>query len=254
MPCANHECPFHEVHTGADIDPVDGYQCMVTDAVKQVTFDNEEVLFNKGQPNGNLYALEDGVVKICCNSSDGCEQIVGISTPGSLLAGLQSAMDDCYEYSAVAATPVKACKISHRALMARAEDQGELAMRLIAAINAQLAHSRSLMRVLGHKCSAAKLASFLLLMVPKSRRRNRTMPLPFSRLEIANLIGLSEETVCRQMARMRREGIIYAPRGRIKILDWERLRRIADGTEKLNGKVVGPRGLEPRTRSITVAD
>ena len=169
MPCANHECPFHEIHAGADLEPVDGNHCMVTDAVKQVTFDNEEVLFNKGQPNGNLYALEDGVVKICCNSSDGCEQIVGISTPGSLLAGLQSSMSDRYEYSAVAATAVKACMISHRALMARAEDHGEIAMRLIAAINAQLAHSRSLMRVLGHKCSAAKLASFLQLMVPTSR-------------------------------------------------------------------------------------
>lgn len=235
MPCGNHDCPFHEIHLNAGSKPGDGLQCMVTDAVKQVTFDNAAILFNKGEPNGSLYAVEEGVVKICCHSPDGREQIVGISTQGSLLAGLQSLSDDCYEYSAVAATPVKACKISHRALMSQAADQGGLAMRLIAAINAQLAHSRSLMRVLGHRCSAAKLASFLLLMVPKSRRRNRSTPLPFSRMEMANLIGLSEETVCRQMARMRREDIIYAPRGHIEIRDWARLRAIADGSEKLNG-------------------
>ena len=101
-------------------------------------------------------------------------------------------------------------------------------MRLISAINAQLAHSRELMRVMGHKCSAAKIASFISLIIPKSEHGNRRFTLPFSRGEIAGLLGLSEETVCRQMARMKREGVLYAPRGKIEILDWDKLQAIAD--------------------------
>ena len=252
MPCENHHCPFHEMHPASKVSAPSGFQCMVTDAVKQVSFDNDEVLFNKGQSSSSLFALQSGVVKICCNTPDGREQIVGISSPGSLLVGLQSINDDCYEYSAVAAAPVKACKISQRALMSRAADQGELSIRLVAAVNAQLAHSRSLMRVLGHKCSAAKIASFIMLMAPKTRRKNKRVSLPFSRMEIANFIGLSEETVCRQMARMKRENIIHAPRGKVEILDWEYLKAIADGSKKLNGKMVGPRGLEPRTSGLRV--
>ena len=46
--------------------------------------------------------------------------------------------------------------------------------------------------------------------------------------EIASLLGLSEETVCRQMAKMRRRGILYAPRGKIEILDWDQLQAVAD--------------------------
>jgi len=229
MPCENLDCPFHELHIANGMSSQSEMQCLITDAVKQVSFPDEAVLFNKGESSASLYALESGVVKICCTTSDGREQIVGISSPGSLLVGLQSINDDCYEYSAVAATPLTACKISHRALLQKAASDGHVSMRLVAALNAQLAHSRALMRVMGQKNSAAKIASFILLMVPHSKRRSGRVALPLSRMEIASLIGLSEETVCRQMARMKRSNIIRAPRGRIEVLDWRNLRAVADG-------------------------
>ena len=53
--------------------------------------------------------------------------------------------------------------------------------------------------------------------------------MPFSRVEMASLLGLSEETVCRLMANMKRDGAIYAPRGYVEIRDWDRLHAIADG-------------------------
>jgi len=101
-------------------------------------------------------------------------------------------------------------------------------MRLVAALNAQLAHSRALMQVMGQKCAAAKIASFIQLVVPSASQDHKRFTLPFSRREIANLLGLSEETVCRQMARMNRRGILYAPRGKIEILDWNGLHAIAE--------------------------
>ncbi len=229
MPCENHDCPFHELHIDNGVSSHTEMQCLITDAVKQVSFAAQDVLFNKGESSANLFALESGAVKLCCTTSDGREQIVGIASPGSLLVGLQSINDDCYEYSAVAATPLTACKISHRALLKKAANDPHISMRLIAALNAQLAHSRALMRVMGQKNAAAKIASFILLMVPRSKRRAARVALPLSRMEIANLIGLSEETVCRQMARMKRHEIVRAPRGRIEVLDWKQLRAMADG-------------------------
>jgi CRP/FNR family transcriptional regulator len=65
-------------------------------------------------------------------------------------------------------------------------------------------------------------------MVPKHQHDNTEFSLPFSRGEIANLLNLSEETVCRRMADMKRSGIIEAPRRYIAILDWDRLRAMAD--------------------------
>ena len=205
-------------------------QCIVTDAVQEVAFSRGEVLFLQGQSSSSLYSLTSGMVKICSHTADGREQTVGLSSPGNLLVGLQSINDERYAYSGIAATPVQACKINHRALLARVRDRGDIAMRLIAAVNAQLAHARALMEVLGHKCAAAKIASFILLMTPKSEHGNCGFSMPFSRMEMASLLGLSEETVCRLMANMKRSGAIYAPRGKVEIRDWSQLHAISEGS------------------------
>jgi len=229
MPCSSCDCPFQIIRTEeGEFSPAE-IRCMLDDAVQHVTFDNDEMLFMQGQPSTCLYAVTDGMVKICTHSTDGREQIVGLSSPERLLVGLQSVNEDRYAYTAIAATPVRACKVNHRTLLAKVREKGDLAMRMIQAVNAQLAHSRALMEVLGHKCAAAKIASFILLMTPKSEHGDGPFTLPFSRMEMAGLLGLSEETVCRLMANMKRAGAIYAPRGRVEIRDWDQLYAIADG-------------------------
>jgi CRP/FNR family transcriptional regulator len=229
MTCTNCECPFYVLHTdGGPLSDPD-LACIVTDAVKQVTFNVGEILFAQGQSSTSLYSVTSGLVKITSQSADGREQIVGLSTPGKLLVGLQSMNDDHYEYTAVAATDVSACRIRHRALLAAIKDRADVAMRLISAINAQLAYSRSLMEVMGHQSASAKIASFILLMAPEAHNGNGRFTLPFSRNDMAGLLGLSEETVCRQMADMHRNGVIYAPRGRMEIQDRDQLRALAEG-------------------------
>ncbi|MDH5455548.1 MAG: Crp/Fnr family transcriptional regulator [Gammaproteobacteria bacterium] len=228
MSCNNLVCPFHEIQASDYLSSDSDMKCLITNTVKQVRFGKGEILFAQGQPSDSLFSLSSGIVKITYHTQDGREQIIGLSTPGKLLVGLQSINNDYYEYSAVAETETYACKVRHRALLRTAQKRGEVAMRLVDALNAQLAHSRSLMTVMGHKCAASKIASFIKLIVPSSEHGNRRYTLPFSRSEIANLLGLSEETVCRRMAEMRRRGILYAPRGKIEILDWEQLHDMAD--------------------------
>ncbi len=228
MNCGNKICPFHELQEDHSGNGKSDLSCLITDAVKQVRFAKGDVLFAEGQPSSSVYSLGGGVVKISRTTADGREQIVGISTPGKLLVGLQSINDDIYEYTAVAETDVNACKIRHRALLQAVQNQGNIALRLIDSINAQLAHSRSLMEVMGHKCATAKIASFIQLVTPVPTNGQKRFALPFSRGEMADLLGLSEETVCRQMAKLKRHGVLYAPRGKIEILDRERLEAIAN--------------------------
>lgn len=229
MTCANCECPFYALQSEDGPFAAADLNCLVTDALKQVEFGVGDVLFAQGQASSSLYSVSSGLVKITCHSADGREQIVGLSSPGKLLVGLQSINDEYYEYSAVAATHVSACKISHRALLTAVKDRVDIAMRLMTAVNAHLAQSRSLMEVMGHKSASAKIASFILLVAPKAHNGKTRFSLPFSRNDLAGLLGLSEETVCRQMADMHRKGIIYAPRGRMEIQDWRQLHAIADG-------------------------
>ena len=229
MSCSNDLCPFFNSQAQIGLDTELENNCIVTDAVQHVSFKQGEVLFLQGRPSTSLYSLRDGMVKICSNSADGHEHIVGLSSPGNLLVGLQSISEERYAFTGIAATAAHACKIHHKALLGHLTDKTGLAMRLIAAMTAQLAHSRALMEVMGHHCAAAKVASFILLMTPKSEHGNCGFSMPFSRMEMANILGLSEETVCRIMANMKRSGVIYAPHGKVEIRDWNQLKAISEG-------------------------
>jgi CRP/FNR family transcriptional regulator len=234
MPCNDCDCPFQVIRDhDADLSTAEK-QCVLNNSVQHVEFEHGDVLFMQGQPSTCLYVVTDGMVKICTHSADGREQIVGLSSADHLLVGLQSIESDHYAYSAIAATKVNACKINDRMLLACIRDKGDLGLRLIHAVNAQLAHSRALMEVLGHKCAAGKIAAFILLMTPKSEHGNCRFALPFSRMEMASLLGLSEETVCRVMAMIHRLGAIDAPRGKMEIRDWDQLHAIAEGSSKVH--------------------
>jgi len=237
MSCGNQNCPFFEFQIDGDQISEAGLHCNVRDALQDVTFGQGEVLFSQGQPSSSLFSLRQGMVKICSHTSDGREQIVGLSSPGNLLVGLQSINDARHAYTAIAVTPVHACKINHRTLLERVQDRGDVAIRLIQAANAQLAHSRALMEVLGHKCAAAKIASFILMMTPKSEHGNCGFAMPFSRGEMASILSMSEETVCRLMANMKRSGAIYAPRGKVEIRDWNQLQTISEGNNATSATI-----------------
>ncbi|MEK7759589.1 MAG: helix-turn-helix domain-containing protein, partial [Pseudomonadota bacterium] len=64
------------------------------------------------------------------------------------------------------------------------------------------------------------------------------LPLPLSRREIADMLGLTVETVSRLMTELKRERIIEAPRGHLRILNLKGLRAyagsaLAHGTGRL---------------------
>ena len=227
MKCSNTKCPFSARTGGNGRTRPFPSNCLVSDSVKEVSFSNGDFMFSQDQQSSCVYVLTEGVAKIFSVTPDGREQIVGFASPEKLMVGLQSLSNDNYADSAVAETNITACKIRKRALLTAVTSNPEVALRLIDAMNAQLALSRAMIRAGEHRSAVAKIAAFLLLLLPTDKKDDRRHVLPFSRSEIASILGLSEETVCRQMAKMKRRGILYAPRGGIEVYDWVKLNAVA---------------------------
>jgi CRP/FNR family transcriptional regulator len=230
MICHNTKCPFITESAGNGRSRPLSNNCLVSDSVKEVSFSKGDFLFSQDQPSCCVYVLTDGVAKIVSVTPDGHEQIVGFASPEKLMVGLRSLSNENYADSAVAETRITACKIRKRSLLSAVTTDPKVAFRLIDALNAQLAMSRAMIRAGERHGAAAKIAAFLLLLIPTDKHDDRRHVLPVSRSEIADILGLSEETVCRQMAKMRRRGILYAPRGAIEVHDWDKLNAIANGT------------------------
>jgi len=108
----------------------------------------------------------------------------------------------------------------------------KVSLRVVEILNEELAQAQALLRVLGQKTSAEKVATFLLSLIPTGYDDQSpiNLHLPLSRQEMSDLLGLTVETVSRLMSDMKREGIVEAPRGSIRILDLKRLHALA-GTQ-----------------------
>jgi CRP/FNR family transcriptional regulator len=97
---------------------------------------------------------------------------------------------------------------------------------------AELDRTRSWMLLLARKNAEEKIATFLLdmadrLAAPGAPPLER-FDLPFSRQQIGDVLGLTIETVSRQMTKLKRDGLIDLPTRRaVSILDWAELRAIA---------------------------
>lgn len=203
--------------------------CVVADLLHKQVYNKGEVLFREGDPCSHLFALSSGQVKLSYYMPDGREQIIGLGVPGYLL-GFDTLSDETYTYTASALSKAHVCKIRHRDLMDELKQHPDVVIRVLEALNNELKQTRELLRVMGGKTATEKTASFILSVVPHSETRGCKFAMPFSRHEIADLLGLTVETVSRVMAELKRAGIIHAPRGSMEIRDASRLREVAAGS------------------------
>jgi CRP/FNR family transcriptional regulator len=87
------------------------------------------------------------------------------------------------------------------------------------------------MLLLGRKCSYERVAGFLFMMAAQACRIGVRpqecvhFELPLTRTEMADYLGLTLETVCRQLSRLRKKEVIALPSGRnVVVRDLELLR------------------------------
>ncbi|HEY6630698.1 MAG TPA: Crp/Fnr family transcriptional regulator [Rhizobiaceae bacterium] len=161
-----------------------------------------------------------GVVKLTKTLSDGRQQIVGLQFAPDFLGRpfkTESAV------TAEAATKVELCSFPRRAIERMMADQPDLEHRLLQQTLKELDEARDWMVTLGRKTAAEKLASFLLMIArnidPAAGERRAAFDLPLSRAEIADFLGLTIETVSRQLTRLRSEGVIRIEHTRHVIVD-----------------------------------
>lgn len=172
-----------------------------------------------------------GVVKLTKTLSDGRQQIVGLQFAPDLIGRpfkRESAID------AEAATEVTICSFPHSVLDKLVAQSPELEHLILEQTLNELDEARQWMVTLGRKTAAEKVASFLWLIAThidpevEARKGPRTFDLPLSRADIADFLGLTIETVSRQMTKLRKDGVIAIENNRhVTVHDIHRLEQRA---------------------------
>lgn len=188
-----------------------------------------EELAADGMPVESYANVMRGVVKLTKVLEDGRQQIVGLQFAPDFLGRLftpDSAV------TAEAASDVDLCRVSKSGLERLIAANPKLERRLMEQTLRELDEAREWMVTLGRKTAAEKVASFLYLIATHldpsadSEQKGRTFILPLTRGDVADFLGLTIETVSRQLSRLRAEKVIaISAVTQVDVPDLERLRK-----------------------------
>lgn len=167
-------------------------------------FTANEVIFLEGDAADEVQQVVAGVVRLSKLLADGRRAVLGFRYPGELLLPGLAERHGC---SAEAVTEVVLRAGWRQALDAAAARSPELRHRLSALLWAELGAAHASLLRLGRMTAAERVASFLLTL-GRGARAEGWIALPMSRLDIADHLGLTVETVSRVISQFRRRGLI----------------------------------------------
>ncbi len=176
-----------------------------------------ESLIWEGEDSVLVANVIEGVLKLSTGTEDGHEQIVGVVYPSDFIGRPFGATTG---YGVTALTDARVCVFSRRDFDGFAREHPSLGQKLLERTLGELDRTRRWMLLLGRKSASEKVASFLLelmerLVEPGCKvvfdQPSRQLELPFSRQQIADVLGLTIETVSRQLTRLKVEGTIGLP-------------------------------------------
>ncbi|KJS16000.1 MAG: transcriptional regulator [Hoeflea sp. BRH_c9] len=172
-------------------------------------------LIGEGRDAGSYANIISGVVKLTKMMADGRQQIVGLQFAPDFLGRPFRATGGV---TADAATAVDICSFPKSVIERMIRETPELEHRLLEQTLKELDEARDWMLTLGRKTASEKVASFLFLIAtnidPASEADLVRFELPLTRSDIADFLGLTIETVSRQMTRLRKDGIILIANNR----------------------------------------
>ena len=184
-----------------------------------------ETIMRAGDPPLVCANVQAGVMKIASVTAGGSEAIVGLVYPGDFIGRPFATASD---HDVVALTDVELCVFPRAAFERALTDHKRMEHLMLERTMLELDRARRWLVRMGRATASARVAGFLddmgrrLAAVNDCQRqqvgaepvRTTTFELPLSRGEIADLLGLTIETVSRQMTRLRAAGIIDLPGGR----------------------------------------
>jgi CRP/FNR family nitrogen fixation transcriptional regulator len=175
-----------------------------------MTFSRNEEIFGEQEPADFVYQVVEGVARTMRVLSDGRRQISAFHQAGDVF-GIE--LSDVHRFSAEAVTE---CRIAlvRRPALDRAIARDTVAARSLWSLTSQtLADAQEHLLLLTRRSAAERVAAFLLDMAEASGD-SRAIDLPMSRLDIADYLGLTIETVSRTLTQFERDGVIALPSSR----------------------------------------
>jgi CRP/FNR family transcriptional regulator len=230
-PCEN--CPVRPITIcrGLDAPTLAGMRQLGT----MQRLKSDQTVFYEGDLVKRVFMVTHGALKLYTLLADGRRQITGFMFPGDFLG---ISVEDEYAFTVEALAESELWWFSREGFDRFIRDHPLVERELYRLAAHELAEAQRQMVLLGRKSAAERLASLFLSLLERSERASGVgathFDLPMTRIDIADYLGLTKETVSRMIAYLRNRRLIrLQAQNSVEVLDREGLRAMAEG-ESLN--------------------
>jgi len=187
-----------------------------------------EFVFWDGDAPDWFYMVVEGKVKVLKHSSLGREFTISFFGPGEMFGEVAVFENKPYPASAQAVTKTNVMGIKRKDFLAFLANRPQVALMIIDVLGGRLRDAQGRLRDFAGERVEQRLASVLFMLSAKLGPA-----LPFTRQEIAEMVGTTTETAIRVMSQLKDRGIVRSVRGKVIILDEEKLRLLGEGPPRV---------------------
>lgn len=204
--------------------------------ITEKTFTKKHIIFWEDDPVDNIYLIKRGNIKLYKSQSDGRSQILKIDGTGGVL-GFDSLFGNRYLATAEAITESVLCQIKADDFRILLEKEPAINLSLLKAVSKELERNENLLFSLGTRTAKERLSYFLLNLYNSQcdcEENPKKINLVISRQEISEHLGMKQETVIRNLSKLKDERIIDIKGKEIIILNPEALEEIGLGKVRIS--------------------
>jgi CRP/FNR family nitrogen fixation transcriptional regulator len=173
-------------------------------SLSDFTYKRGTEVFGENEPAEYVYQVKTGAIRSYKLLSDGRRQIAAFHLVGDIF-GLENGAVHRFTAEAIVDTTVRLIK---RHSLDKLADSDTVVMRnLLGMTSSNLEHAENHMLLLGRKTAPEKVAAFLVEM-DKRLSDAGVIALPMTRLDIADYLGITLETVSRALSELRKAGVL----------------------------------------------
>ncbi len=190
----------------------------------------DELLYSQNDECQSLYAVKSGSFRSFIVNSEGVEQTIGFYLPGELM-GLDAILHGRFSCSSVALETGSVCELPLSRLNELCVEIPSLQHQMMRILSKEIAADREQILLLGHSTAKERMATFLLMLSIRYGAlgySNTDFNLSMRRQDIANFLGLSNETISRQLTELSKAGVIIVKQRVIQIIDLNLLKSIVE--------------------------
>jgi CRP-like cAMP-binding protein len=171
-------------------------------------FKRNETIFAEGDESHHVYRVAHGATRTGRVLMDGRRQIAGFGLPGDFL-GLD--WQPVHSLTAEAVTDLVIVSYPRSQIERLGDSNPALRHEIMQLLVNGLSDTQARLVMLGRQTALERMAWFLVRKAQRLHAVNGLLDLPMSRLDIADYLGLTIETVSRVLSQLKKQHLIVCP-------------------------------------------